>query len=306
MIHRGNDPEKHVTIAMCYISPEGIVLGADSTASVALPEGGFHYFNHAQKLFEIGSSGTLGLLTWGLGGLGSVSYRSLVAELGDELVGAPAATVEEVAQRWASKVWSSYSTILAAEIARCQSLNAKPAFAPPPLIVPNARTEAEEQEFQQLYAGLVVGFCVAGYVPPSRSPIAFQMIFDPIAGAPAPMKCDGVAAFWGAPNMIQRLIFGVDPALRGSLISSGKWSGTDAELDGILGQHQLSHAILPIRDAVDFVHACIYSTIKALKFSSFAQICGGPIELAVITTDRPFRWVRHKLFDAAVSEGERS
>jgi hypothetical protein len=70
-------------------------------------------------------------------------------------------------------------------------------------------------------------------------------------------------------------------------------------------QQRLSHAILPIRDAIDFVYTCIYSTIKALKFSSLQQICGGPIEIAIITTDRPFRWVRHKAFDAAISEGER-
>jgi hypothetical protein len=64
--------------------------------------------------------------------------------------------------------------------------------------------------------------------------------------------------------------------------------------------------VLPIRDAVDFVHACIYSTIKALKFSNFSQICGGPIEIATITTDRQFRWVRHKPWDAALTEGDRT
>jgi hypothetical protein len=62
--------------------------------------------------------------------------------------------------------------------------------------------------------------------------------------------------------------------------------------------------MLPIRDAIDFVHSSIYSTIKALKFSQFPQVCGGPIEIAVITSDRPFRWVRHKRFDAAITEQE--
>jgi hypothetical protein len=105
--------------------------------------------------------------------------------------------------------------------------------------------------------------------------------------------------------MIQRLIIGADPNLRSAILASGNWSGTEAELDGLMVQQRLSHAILPIRDAIDFVYTCIYSTIKALKFSSLQQICGGPIEIAIITTDRPFRWVRHKAFDAAISEGER-
>jgi len=66
----------------------------------------------------------------------------------------------------------------------------------------------------------------------------------------------------------------------------------------------LDHASIPIRDAVDFVHTCIHSTIKALKFSRYSQVCGGPIELAVITTDRASRWIKHKGWDAAIEEGE--
>jgi hypothetical protein len=73
----------------------------------------------------------------------------------------------------------------------------------------------------------------------------------------------------------------------------------------LLAKHHLGHAsTIPIREAIDFIHACIYSTIKALKFSSLSQICGGPIELAAITTDRSFRWVRHKQWDAAIREDD--
>ena len=42
---------------------------------------------------------------------------------------------------------------------------------------------------------------------------------------------------------------------------------------------------------------------KAMKFSDLPQICGGPIEIAVITSDRRFRWVKHKTWDAAIMEG---
>jgi hypothetical protein len=103
--------------------------------------------------------------------------------------------------------------------------------------------------------------------------------------------------------MIQRLMFGCDDMLKNALLQSGKWNGTPANLDALLAQHNLATPHLPIRDAIDFTHACIASTIKAMKFSSLAQICGGPIEIAVITTDRPFRWVRHKKWDAAITEG---
>jgi hypothetical protein len=60
---------------------------------------------------------------------------------------------------------------------------------------------------------------------------------------------------------------------------------------------------LPIREAIDWVHASIYATIKMMKFSHLPPVCGGPVEIAVITTDKKFRWVRHKRFDAAIGEG---
>lgn len=292
-----------MTIAMCYLSPEGVVLGADSTASVTYPDGTFHYFNHAQKLFQIGDSGSLGLLTWGLGGLGEESYRTQIAELADSLESDPAKDVEEVAQRWARQFQSAYSSALAGPIARCKELAAKQPFQQNQAS-PSSRSEEEEIEFIGLREGLVVGFCIAGAVQPNRRTTAFQVVFEPLSDSVNAVQVFGIP-FWGAPNMIQRLISGADPALRDGILRSGKWEGTEDDLDAVMGQQQLSHAILPVRDAIDFVHTCIYSTIKALKFSSLKQICGGPIEIAVITTDRPFRWVRHKSFDAAIAEGDR-
>ncbi len=99
-------------------------------------------------------------------------------------------------------------------------------------------------------------------------------------------------------------MFGYDERLVGDMIASGKWSGLQSELDALLQQYQLTHPpTLPIRDAIDFVNTCIFSTIKAFKFSNLSQICGGPIEVAVITADRAFRWVTHKAFDSALREG---
>jgi hypothetical protein len=104
--------------------------------------------------------------------------------------------------------------------------------------------------------------------------------------------------------MIKRLIIGIDDGLKADILKSGKWNGTEQELQALIAQHILSHPILPIRDAIDFVHTCIHSTIKAFKFSNLSQICGGPIELAVITVDRSFRWVRHKAWTSAIDDGE--
>jgi hypothetical protein len=179
--------------------------------------------------------------------------------------------------------WLEYSKSpeLLPFIDRCKQLYANapydPKAAPPS---PNAQTKDEEDEFQNLKRNLVVGFCIAGYWLPDRDPFAFEVTFDPLLGQPTPQliqrqtyKC------WGVPNMIQRLIFGFDDGLKNGILNAGMWNGTSQDLDSLLAQQALAHPLLPIRDAIDFVHACAYSTIKAMKFSNLFQICGGPSKL---------------------------
>jgi hypothetical protein len=297
-----------VTIAVCYLSPEGVVLGADSTTTYGGGTATAHYYNNAQKLFQIGQDSTLGLVAWGLGGLITKSHRTLVALLADDLQAQPPKTVEDVADRWVEQFWQAYSdpnSPLSATFSECKRLAAKTPYVSGQAS-PTARTEAEEKQLAGLSQALVAGFCIGGYLPTDRRAVAFEIVFDPLKGRPKPAELVFGSRFWGAPNMIQRLILGCDNGVKDAIIGSGKWAGTRAELDALVGNHALSHPVVPIRDAIDFVHTCIVSTIKAFKFSNYSQICGGPIEIAVITTDRNFRWVKHKAWDAAINEGEQA
>src|SRR5207248_5089995 len=128
-------------------------------------------------------------------------------------------------------------------------------------------------------------------VLPNREPQAFEIIADPLMQVPpVPTRYGHGYWLWGAPKMFQRLIHGCDDDLKAGILTSGHWTGTLQDLNALISNHALSHpSTVPIRDAIDFVHASISSTIKAFKFSSLAPICGGPIEIAVITTDRSFR-----------------
>lgn len=292
-----------MTIAACYVTPEGVVLGADSTTSMFGNDSSFHYFNNNQKLFEIGEDSTLGLLTWGLGSLGAISYRTLLAELADQLKTTPAKSVEEVTSKWIDHFWKAYNLHLKPILDQLDTLRKKSPYNPVTKKAgPAIRTELEEAQLVKLESNLIVGFCIGGYVKANRKPTAFHVIFQPLEKKPAPVEVQQYN-FWGAPNMIHRLIHGWDSGIKTAILSSGKWSGKEADLNSLLSNFTLGHPMLPIRDAIDFVHACIYSTIKAMKFSSFNQICGGPVELAVITSDRKFRWVWHKNWDAAINEG---
>jgi len=176
-----------VTIAACYINPEGIVLGADSTASAFVHPAGFHYLNHNQKLFEIGHESTLGAVTWGLGSIGTLSHRTQIAILSDDLKANPPRNVLEVANRFAGQVGAEYKKTHAADLTRFTLLSSKPPFDKSAATSPaGARTEPEENEFRNLWVGLSLGFCIGGYILPNRTPVAATIQFDPAKNAGDP------------------------------------------------------------------------------------------------------------------------
>jgi hypothetical protein len=173
-----------------------------------------------------------------LGGLPTISYRTLVAQLADDLKAKKPKSVEQVAQKWAALIWAEYSAAFVQELTRIQVLLAMPPFIPggaPP--VPGARTEGEEAELNALVGNLYVGFCIAGYSEPDRAPAAYEVSVMPAANAaPVPRKL-GNNAFWGAPNLILRLMNGYDGDLRHGILSSPNWTGTEAELDAVLARN---------------------------------------------------------------------
>jgi hypothetical protein len=215
-----------VTIAACYLSPEGVVLGADSTTTYGTPAAP-HYYNNSQKLFEVGEDSTLGIVTWGLGGLQTTSHRAQVAVLSDTIVQQRPATVQAVADLWIDQFWTAYNDPnngIAPFLAQCKALSTKAPYDATTPAGPTIRTQDEEQQFNSLRINLVAGFCIAGHVLPSRVPDAFEIVFDPLGPKPsASAKAVGYW-FWGAPNMIQRLIYGVDDNLKASIMTSGKWT----------------------------------------------------------------------------------
>lgn len=285
-----------MTIAACYISKQGIVFGADSTTTYHATNCEPHYFKFEQKIFEIGEQDSRqAAITWGLGCLPNTSYREMFATLSDNIVIDKPKTMGEIAEMWSGYFWGKYSGELQNELARVKVLESN-----------STRTDDEEEELEVLQNSLIVGFCIGGICLPNRSPAAFELVFTPsLSSAPVPIALtqSGRGHFWGIPNLILRLIVGCDPMVYQSILNSGKWTGTDQELAEICVSHKLELPFeLPIREAIDYLHASVYTTIKAMKFSHLSPHCGGPVEIATITADRPFRWVKHKGFDSAILE----
>jgi hypothetical protein len=150
---------------------------------------------------------------------------------------------------------------------------------------------------------LAGGFCMAGYWLPDRTPMEFEIKFDPLGDQPVVSRLQwGKVYLWGASDLMRRLMMGIADQLKAKILASGLWRGSVADFEEIVEDHRLHAHMVPIRDAVDFMHAGILCTIKSMKFFDMNQTCGGPIELAVIATDRSFRWVRHKDWASAIEE----
>jgi hypothetical protein len=286
-----------MTLVACYVSSEGVVLGADSTTSYSPLVGApIQHLNFAQKIFEVGpiGQGTLGLATWGTATVGQISHRIIVSQYSDSLQIAAVNSVDEAAARFSSFVWPHYSQQFAPHIATYRALDAKGI----------GRSPQEENAWQQLRQVLVVGYCLGGTWWKDRTPKAFEIIFQPSAtGPPAPVVVPhAVLNFWGVRNVVHRIFHGIDEELLNKIAS--RWPGPQSELIALVSNYRLfpQGIPIPLREAIDFVDASIYATIKSLKFtfSSQAAMCGGPIEIATITSDRPFRWVKHKKMSDAI------
>ncbi|MGN0808398.1 MAG: hypothetical protein ACI4NQ_00360 [Christensenellales bacterium] len=84
----------------------------------------------------------------------------------------------------------------------------------------------------------------------------------------------------------------------GKMRYSSIWSGEQAAITKLLnGQPpmMINHALMPLKDAIDFAEFLIDLTIKSQRFEFKPATCGGPIDILVMTKDQPF-WYRHKVY----------
>ena len=265
-----------MTIAAAYLTSEGVVFGADSTTTVFAAGGVAQLFNCGQKIFEVGANSRLGVCTWGAGSLAGISHRTLVARLSDRL-DLKAATVHEAMSAFVEIVSEAYG------------------------------------DGQNVGS---IGYVIGGWDPGEHKPECYELFFEPGKSPRTNLFNVGQASFFGNPEFFGRVFEGYDSRLPGTVLANLK------SMDLPIPQDQLENAFnqafakaveplrctgfrdLPIREAIDFVHMYLHITVKAFKFRFGPPVCGGPIEIGFISTDRPFRWVTHKDFARAIYEQE--
>jgi hypothetical protein len=270
-----------MTIAAAYLTSEGVVLGADSATTVAatVQEGAgaevVQLLNHAQKVFEVGQPkrSRIALCTYGFGLLGDTSHRTIAARLADR-VDNEKTTIEE-----AAKILSEVVQPLISHIPEGQS----------------------------------VGYFVGGHDPETHDPACSQVLFQAGKSAHVESMPIGEVRFAGAPDVFHRIFRGYDQHLPRVLGEELRRAMPDLPdmfgdefarvFESVSAQFvAIGTKDIPIREAIDYVDTYVRITIKAFKFRYGPPLCGGPVEIGFVTTDRPFRWARHKPFTSAVQE----
>ena len=109
----------------------------------------------------------------------------------------------------------------------------------------------------------------------------------------------GMLRISGGFEVVSRLLLGYDVGIERELASVGI-DVADFKQCAEKFQAMPNIRLMPLRDAVDFVHFLVYSAIRLHRYRGAPSRLGGPIEIAVVTADRGFRWVVHKSLQGSI------
>jgi hypothetical protein len=259
-----------MTVALSVVTPDGIVLAADSRTTYGIPKAPTRVLSdHTHKIFQIGSCG---IATYGFAFVQKRSVASHVLDFEREINAGsncrdPEALGKALGDFMAPRLEDHFSQ------------------------VPTERPPAGAD---------VLGFLVAGFADGDGS------VFDVYLPSNSTIKRSSVAdnpgASWrGQTDVIRRLVKGVDRDLL-EVISQedGKHDALTAlapTLDSM--EYLIPFHAMNLQDAVDFAVFLIRTTIDTQRFTygihrlpgSWPGV-GGPIEIAVITERAGFRWLQ--------------
>lgn len=274
-----------MTIAIAANFSEGVILGADSALTfMNADEMITHVMKGAQKIYHIGarddcSDSPYGALVYGAAEYEGQPWRNVIGNFWRKI------GVETLASMpTAESVVSTFRDfLLDLQPDKCRR---------------TARGEA--------------GLFIAGFGKEDSHVRAFRLRIGEMEVVEIALRS---VEYDGIPKFVQHLLFGMnsstDESLRkrlgGALIEVRQPDGStkQVELVEIIEDIISSEAPvctpedcgMPLRDALDYIHFLVYSTIKYFKFARGAPLCGGEVELAAITVDRGFRRIMRKPLD---------
>ncbi len=261
-----------MTIAIALKVGDGIVLGADSAATVGSESGAANVYFTAEKIFNLVKGLPIGAVTYGLFGFGGRSTTRVAKDLRDRLSAAtgeyhldPSAyTIEEVAEKVRRYFFDELYT----------------------------KEWGEEAD----KAGSGFGFIIAGYSAGAAHGEVWKMDVlesGECAGPTCVIGQDAIGAVWdGQTEALDRLVRGWSANLVMGLVDHGlPFEEAVAQVDDVA---PLWHNAMPVQDAIDLVRFLVETTAGFFRFSPGYPTVALPADLAAITLHEGFRWVARK------------
>jgi hypothetical protein len=277
-----------MTICVLVKVSEGLVLAADSTAAIegrvgAEQSGILKTYDHVRKLSHI-KDYPIGTLTWGTALVGTRSVESLVKEYEYGLL-----SLKEEEEK---------ARLQRREGRECEEFQYSVKKIASDLLEYIQQYYDAEFGTQSVESRPFLGLLVAGYSSGQFFPEhwLFQLPNEPELKNIRPDKegkPDFGAHWYGLTDAIIRLHWGRDERAIGLLAEHFKVS--EQEIHDVLQplQYPVSFAGMPLQDAIDYAVYLINVAIGRFRFVIGAPLCGGEIDVAIITP-KDFTWVRRK------------
>lgn len=263
-----------MSIAISVKVSEGLVLAADSASVVqgqtvdestgTTQEGVVQVYSSATKITQVRDL-PVGTITWGASHVGNRTIPSLVNEYANQLGEQESYELHEVAT-------GLYEFL-------------KPRY---------------DKAFTDGKPGL--GLQVAGYSSDEFFPDQYLLSFPEDAHPEGPVvkvrpdTPDGSPNFganwYGMTDAIVRLYLGFTPQALEDLVESGVDPSVAKKLKGY--EYPVVFEAMPLQDAIDFAAWLTEVAIGRARFVAGAAGVVGPVDIAIITRERGFEWVRQK------------
>ncbi len=270
-----------MTIAITIKVHDGVVIASDSATTLVENTNVTTVYNNANKIFHLYKSNNniphglpLGIVTYGLGGIGNSSISTLIKDFRKNLS------------------------------------NGKIEFNPSEYTVLEVANKIKEfiygEQYSKYFSGTEnpppLGFILAGYS--SNEILAEEYRIEIINGQckePQLIREKELCGIsWGGEGeAVHRLIKGIG---MNTLYSLSQIEISEQRIiDSIKKIIDASELYLvpppmPIKDAIDLADFLVTTTINFSRFTFGPPTVGGPVEIAAITKHEQFKWIQRKLY----------
>ncbi|MBO8183853.1 MAG: hypothetical protein H0Z28_13865 [Archaeoglobus sp.] len=263
-----------MTIAICIKVHDGVVLAADSAATVFFSVGEEvreQVYNYANKVFNLYKGLPVGMVTWGHGGIGSASTSTLTKDFRELITNNPEwkidennYTIEEIVDKL--------------------------------LLYFHDKKYTKEFGDSKEPTSPFIGFIVAGYSAKKGTPEVWTVLIGRGYGRQK-SEVEAPIVWAGEKEMLSRIVLGYSESFLYLLKEVGL---SDEDLMKILDifedRYNFSwvHPAMPIQDAIDLADFLVQAAINYARFRPGAPTIGGPVDIAAITKHEGFKWVKRK------------